>query len=197
MKAWMLVSLSVSTLACATSAANGGRTENRGPSEVFDLRPYLPLAEGNRWRFVGSLLSQPVDREISIVGQDGPWFIDSEGERFRFDSEGLRSPVRYLLRAPIKEGARWQVVISIDEIENYEITSTGVTIQVPAGKFSGCVKVVAQTRRGSTTVLFKEDTFCPNVGWVRIRTWVDIAGRGQAEQTILQLASYSLADRGK
>lgn len=186
----VLTLISLGTMVACAHAEPTPSGPTAGGTARLEAGTFLPLAEGNTWHFTGTLLGQPVDRTISIVGRDGPWYVDSEGERYMVDREGLRSPVRYLLRAPIEEGSSWQVVVSVSEIERYEVTATGATVNVPGGKFTGCIRVVGQTRRDKTTVLFKEDTLCPQVGWVRIRTWVDVAGRGQAEQSNLQLASF-------
>jgi hypothetical protein len=138
------------------------------------------------------MLGEAVDREVRIVGRDGPWYVDSEGERFMLDAEGLRSPVRYLLRAPIRAGESWSSVVSLTNTEHYEIAETGVVATVPAGQFHACVRVLARTRLDPTATLFKADTYCPRVGLVRIQVWVDAAGRGQLPQADLQLHAYRL-----
>lgn len=164
------------------------------PPPGYAVARFFPLAVGNAWRYVGSHLGEARDHEVRIVGRDGPWFVDSEGERFVVDQEGLRGSSRYLLRAPIQPGEDWSSVVSLSVTEHYEIIETGATATVPAGTFYGCVRVIGRVRINPTITLFKADTYCPGVGLVRIRTWLDAAGSGQVPQGEMQLAEYRIVE---
>jgi len=158
------------------------------------VAPYYPLQVGNEWRYRVKLLGESSTQTISILDQVDGWFRDSTGERFRVDRYGLRTPERYLLKGPIARGTRWSVVLSINSTEHYEISAVGVGVSVPAGNFRACLRVEGRNRVDERTTFFKEDTYCPTVGLVRVRTWVDVAGTGQVPQAEIELTSYSLKD---
>lgn len=194
----ILLLLSTTVLgACAHAPATEPAPARPRVAAGEAVAPFFPLAKGNRWRYRGHFPGQQVDQEIRILGRDGRWWVDSTGQRYAVDAEGLRSPERYLLKAPLAVGTRWKAVVSVSSTEHYEITETGVTASEPAGRFEGCVRVVARNRLDDRTTLFKEDTYCPRVGLVRLRTWMDVAGKGEIPQVRLDLVEYHLAGEGR
>src|ERR687887_136842 len=68
-----------------------------------DARLYYPLAVGNSWTYQSAGKRQT----ITIVGRDGPWFIDDHRGRLRYESDGVRDADRYLLRSPLAAGSKW------------------------------------------------------------------------------------------
>lgn len=186
-------------LACATPATKPVKREGEGkasgnaPSAEEAIAPFFPLAVGNAWTYRIQLMGERRRDRIEIGRAEGGWFYDNKGSAFRIDREGLRTKERYLLKAPLVRGNHWSSVLSLTSTEHYEIEETGVTVAVPAGTFHGCVVVRARNRMDDRTTMFKEDSYCPGVGLVRVRTWVDVAGKGTLPQAELRLEGFSRA----
>jgi hypothetical protein len=159
-------------------------------SSAGEVKALFPLAVGNRWSYRVSFLGASQDLSVSIVGNDGYVFQDSRGQRFRVDHDGLRDDQRYLLRTPLDRGKKWSAVIDITHTEFYEVEDVGVSVQVPAGGFAGCVRVQASTPESSEHILIAEQTYCPNVGLVRVVTFAEIDGKRGPPQVTQELVSY-------
>ncbi len=179
---------------CARGQKPDPETKPPTPPQGYSVAPFFPLEVGNTWRYKAHHLGETNEHEVRIVSREGAWFVDSEGERFLVDGEGLRGPDRYLLRAPLRPGEEWSSVVDLSVTEHYEITETGVSASVPAGTFHGCLRVVGRVRINPTITLFKQDTYCHSVGLVRVRTWLDAAAKGKIPQAELELVSYQLVD---
>lgn len=166
------------------------------PPPGLEVRPYFPLAVGNSWTYKGHLLGETVTHTVTIVAHRDGWFIDSEGQHYRLDGRGLRSRLRYLLQAPLAQGHTWTAVVSISSTEHYEIADTGVPAYVPAGHFTGCLRVLARNRHDARRTLFMESTYCRDVGLVHLRTWMQVAGQGAIPESELMLVRYHLVKPG-
>ena len=197
---YVLVALSLVATASLPGCAGRGQTRNAEihpvskPAPGLAAAPFFPLAIGNTWKYAGSHLGEDWEKKIEIVDREGAWYIDNQGERFLVDAEGLRGPTRYLLRAPIVPGEEWSAVVSLSHTEYYAITEIDVTATVPAGRFHGCVRVTGRLRVEPTANLFQTSTYCPGVGLVQVRSWIDAAGRGRIPQARMDLLEYRLAE---
>lgn len=174
-------------LACAEAPV---RPSFGDPSQGHEVKALFPLAVGNRWSYRVSFLGATQDLTVSIVGTDGFVFQDSRGQRFRVDHDGLRDDQRYLLRTPIDRGTKWSAVIDITHSEHYQIDEVGLSVEVPAGGFAGCVRVQARTLESAQHILMAEQTYCPGVGLVRVVTYAEIDGKRGPPQVRQDLVSY-------
>lgn len=187
----------IRTLAlCAALGLSGCRTaasDKPVPASPDDglLSPsaYYPLAVGNSWTY--QLLGQEHRETIQIVGRDGPWFLDDHKGRLRTDGEGVRDRDRYLLRAPLKAGAKWSAVENL-VVQRFEVTATEVSAVTRAGTFLHCVRVRnAQPLDKNQGSFVTEWTYAPKVGLVQLRQET-IGPTGKAvQQTSLELVAYS------
>src|SRR5438552_18979214 len=101
-----------------------------------DARAYYPLAVGNTWTY-----DVAGKREtITIVGRDGPWFLDDHRGRLRYESDGVRDGDRYLLRSPLSSGAQWSAVENL-VVQRFEVVSTDANVVTEAGTFTRCAVV--------------------------------------------------------
>jgi hypothetical protein len=94
---------------------------------------------------------RPELAELSIAGQ--------VRKRYYFEPGGVRSGQGgYLLKSPLSLNSQWT-----GDDGQVKVTSVDQSVDVPAGKFSGCIQTVEQAKlpgatRTTTTV------FCPGVG---------------------------------
>jgi hypothetical protein len=184
--------LLVAGAACARAPAAPSRAA--GPSD------YFPLAVGNEWVYRDESPALPPGhrgetRTVRIVDRtkDG-YYRDSERGELRADADCLHDRARQLLCAPIALGTSWASVVSVSSTERYEIASVGESVQTPAGKFPGCVKVRAHNRAAATADLVNEITYAPGVGPVRIETFAVVDGKATPQFRAL-LQSYRVGGR--
>jgi len=84
----------------------------------------------------------------------------------------------WLLRAPLLVGSRFP-----GESGPVEVTHIGLTVDVPAGRFSGCVETV---ERGSSATV--RTVFCPRIGITLFEVTTSKSGEIRREQA--ELSSY-------
>ena len=167
-------------LACSTAKpATKPASEKTGA----DARDYYPLAVGNSWTYQEQRSGK---REIiTIVGQDGPWFLDDHGGRIRYESDGVRDADRYLLRTPIAMGAKWSAVDNLI-VQRFEVTS----ITAQAGRFMGCAIVRNEQPIQKGGKFITEWTYAPKVGLARVTTFTVGPSGKELQQTQLDLVDY-------
>jgi len=163
---------------CATAPSASSKAGPAG-SRAAD---YFPLAVGNEWVWddVSPQLpagGRPSARTVKILERtaDG-YFRDNERTELRADGECVRDRLRRLLCAPLTAGTAWKSVVSVSSTERYEIVGVGERIDVPAGRFDGCVRVRAHNRAGAGSEHVMELTYAPGVGPVRLETWAVVDG---------------------
>lgn len=163
--------------ACATAPVAQNTAVAGGlPADFF------PLAVGNEW--VWDDLSpqlptggRPSARTVRIVERTADGFYrDNERTELRADGECVRDRLRRLLCAPLTAGSGWKSVVSVSSTERFEIAGVGETVETPAGRFAGCVRVRGHNRAGPTTEHVVELTYAPGVGPVRLETWALVDG---------------------
>jgi hypothetical protein len=186
--------LALAGLALACAHGSPAPVRPAGPAD------YFPLAVGNEWVFADESPSLPAasksrTRTVRIVSRDPEgYFVDSERGALRADADCLHDRERRLLCAPIETGRTWASVLSVSSTERYEIAAVGETVQTPAGRFAGCVRVRATNRAGPGAQLVLETTYAPGVGPVRIETFA-VVGATASLQVRAVLASYRLEGR--
>ncbi len=178
--------LALLLLLCACHAAPEAKPTPQGAAEVDPLQDahrYYPLAVGNSWTYEERRSGK---REtITIVGQDGPWFLDDHGGRIRYESDGVRDGDRYLLRTPVAPGAKWSSVENLI-VQRFEVISTSARV----GDFKDCAVVRNEQPLKNGGRFVTEWTYAPKVGLAQIETST-VDGRGAKQvQTQLQLVDY-------
>jgi hypothetical protein len=174
--------LLAATVACKSAPAPQA---DSGQSE--DATRYYPLAVGNSWTY--TLRGSDKRETISIIGQDGPWFIDDHRGRLRYEADGVRDADRYLLHSPLAAGAKWSAVENL-VVQRFEVTSTSASAVTEAGTFTHCAVVRNEQVLPKGGKFVTEWTYAPKVGMIQVVTsTVDQKGQ-QQEQTRLQLVAY-------
>ncbi len=149
--------------ACAASAPPATAT---GPAQVeTELTRFVPFANDTVFSYETYIEDtnehglavfefkrpRPELAELSIAGQ--------VRKRYYFEPAGVRSGQGgYLLKSPLTLAAQWS-----GDDGQVRVTATNQSVDVPAGKFSGCLQTVEQAQLGAATR--KTTTvFCPGVG---------------------------------
>jgi hypothetical protein len=157
--------VSVLVLAFGCAAAPQGKVQAPQSLAVTEVARYLPLENNTVFSYETYIEDtnehglavfeiarpRPELAELSIAGQ--------VRKRYYFEPGGVRSGQGgYLLKSPLSLNSQW----AGDDGE-VKVTSVDQSVDVPAGKFSGCIQTVEQAKlpgatRTTTTV------FCPGVG---------------------------------
>jgi hypothetical protein len=147
-----------------------------GPDRISpeDPRVYYPLDPGWKWAYDVQQDGDQILAIYSVASREGDRAVIETSERrldYVFKPDGIvrgnaMGPPDYVLKAPIKMGARWPVAGG-----EAQITAVGATVEVIAGRFPDCI-VVEEIRAEYTT----RTTFAPGVGPVKID--LDAAGEG-------------------
>src|SRR6266545_5160037 len=161
---------------------------------------YFPLSVGNEWVYRDESPALPSDRRgtqrtVRILERtnDG-YYRDSERGELRADPDCLHDRSRRLLCGPLIRGTTWTSVVSVSSTERYEIAAVGETVETPAGKFDGCVRVRAHNRAAPGTDHVLEITYAPGVGPVRIETFA-VIGAAATPQVRALLEKYRVGGR--
>jgi hypothetical protein len=152
---------------------------------------YYPLNVGNSWTYEVDMLGSKQSQQISIVGQENGLFKDSAGNELQVDAFGIRDQKRYLLRAPLEVGTKWNNVVSVSSYEQYQIIEAGQDCQSPAGQFHDCMVVEGKNRIEGDKTLVLTLTFAPHVGITSVVTELEAEGK-HIPQTRLQLTAYTV-----
>ncbi len=161
---------------------------------------------------------EPAWRRRTLDGNDYGLRVDETGI-YRVASKNALDPApksdvdrRYVLRLPIAVGTQWQastlpyVLARTNEVPQalrhfvkpitmvYRIDALGEQVEVPAGRFGGCVRVRARNRADAATDHILEITYAPGVGPVRLETVVVVSGKSTPQVKAL-LQRYKVQGR--
>ncbi len=182
------------------SARLGGPWGERALAALLSCPDFFPLPPRAKWTFVDTLSGgENMRLEVRIVRSSGgirglmkgsffageTRFRDDKREVVKEDwgiweeKDGGRKPI---LRFPFQKGHSWTASENGSSVR-YDVVADGLTVEVKAGKFTGCLKVKSRTA-GFPSWVF--DYYCPGVG--RIKTSVGAPG---VENPNTELASYT------
>jgi hypothetical protein len=152
------------------AASSGTRAERYFPLVDGYVYLYATAAEGGE----GGLLVARVRRSSERAGE---LRFPSGAARFQYTAEGVVrvEPGAFVLKEPLEVGTTWPG----EHGGKARIIAVDVTIEVPAGRFSGCVQTLEE-RLGDRPARYVS-TFCPDVGVVSL----EAAGGASYEKAAL------------
>jgi len=185
----LLAATLLHVVGCAGPATTGDApvTDDRwAPGRFF------PLAVGNRWVYRTKFGKTVEENVVTIDRQEGAVYRDSRGSVLGLDPAGVRDERRFLLKAPLTPGARWQSTVEIGRVEEYLVVGVDEEVSVPAGTFHGCVLVRGKSAVDAATELEIEWSYAPGVGLVKMETTAILAKKERVPQTVIELTSYKV-----
>jgi hypothetical protein len=146
-----------------------------GATSGTEAERFFPLVHGYIWQYATS--SDEGDRGVLLVrahrtdARRGELRTSSSARRIEYTSEGvqLSGLAVFILKTPLALGTTWNG----EQGGVARITEVNATVDVPAGRFGGCV--VAVEERGGDQPVRYETTFCPDVGIARLTVEAGLA----------------------
>ena len=146
------------------SAQKPGATGDDAQPVISDVQRYLPLTANTVFAFITEV-ENTGEKGVLMMSIDRPrpehavLMVGGKAQRLEIVPEGVRLATGgWLLKAPLSEGATFR-----GQFANVVVKSTNKSVEVPAGRFTGCIETVEEgvaVKKRVTTV------FCPDVGIV-------------------------------
>lgn len=154
-------------------------------------RRLYPLAEGYVWSYdIDTGPGEPtlaITRVTAVI--DARVEVSSGGDPIVYElrDEGIFQPATdtWLLKAPVREGAEWSAAGG----RIARVTSTSETIEVPAGRFDGCVRV---EEGGGDAGKLVTTVYCPDVGPVYLEVQQQLVTTEAPVRAVSRMLGYNL-----
>jgi hypothetical protein len=177
--------LAIASSSCAT--APQGAPAAAPTRVVTELSRFLPL-ENNTVLSYETYIEETNERGIAVfeIKRPRPELAELSlagqvRKRYYFEPAGVRSGQGgYLLKSPLALNSEWT-----GDDGKVRVTGIEETVDVPAGKFSGCLRTVEEAKfaaatRKTTTV------FCPGVGITVLEIEAEQEGTSVLERLLLK-----------
>jgi hypothetical protein len=161
----LFVAAALLVAACGGGAASQGSAPATGSAPVIsDVQRYMPLEANTVYAFQTEIENSGEHGVLMMhVDRPGPGAatltVGGKAQRLSIVPEGIRLETGgWLLKAPLREGGTFK-----GQFGTVTVRSTDKSVEVPAGKYTGCVETVEESvavQKRVTTV------FCPNIGIV-------------------------------
>jgi hypothetical protein len=190
--AWLSLMPALACIGCA--AAPAAPASPPPPAAVSELTRYVPFENDTVFSYETYIEDsnergiavfeikrpRPELAELSLAGQ--------VRKRYYFEPAGVRSSQGgYLLKSPLALNAEWT-----GDDGQVKVTSVNSNVDVPAGKFTGCLQTVEDAKLGAATR--KTTTvFCPGVGI----TVLEIAAEQEGMSVLQRLSLKAFGPRFK
>jgi hypothetical protein len=173
----------LTALACGGAPAKAPEAKKAPAGEIERFMPladdtvysYETFSEGSGERGVLVLRvrrPRPELAELDVAGRVQRLTVSASG--LELTSGG------HLLLAPLREGAEW-----LGDFGKVRVTAVNRTVEVPAGRFSGCLETVEELV--SPEVKKRTKTlYCPEVGITERETEGEAAGQYARERIVLK-----------
>lgn len=175
----------VTSIALASAAGCGAASPSAPPQDVWtappvghpdassglDIERFFPLVDGHIYNYTTMGESGDTGMLIARVSRtsesSGELRFPSGAKRFEYTPEGVRiasgsGAGAFVLKTPLSAGTAWRG----EHGGQARIDAVDVSIQLPAGDFTGCLRTVEE--RGGDLPARYTTVFCPDVGVVSL-----------------------------
>jgi hypothetical protein len=180
----------------AACGAQGGLADQGATGVKLPESPvsrYLPLVDGTMWAYDAEADDDPSNKGMFVTRAKrliGPRFslISSQGSHVvevRSDGIAYADGGVYLLKAPLVVGTEWPG----EGGTKVRVSSVDRVVEVPAGKFVGCVETIEETPSSSgkePPAKRVTTTYCPDVGIAVLHAEAWDRGRREGERATLR-----------
>jgi hypothetical protein len=187
------IALALAPLACGSKGADSARAPEGSALPESPVSRYFPLVDGTMWAYDAESDDDPSNKGMFVTRAKrviGPRFslISAQGAHaveVRADGIVQVENSVYLLKAPLAVGAEWPG----EGTAKVRVTSIDRQVDVPAGKFVGCVETIEETPSSTdrqTPEKRVTTTYCPDVGIALLHAEVWDGAHRQGERAKLR-----------
>lgn len=197
-------------VAALAQGCASGKSAQQAPPKAENRAPaFYPLQVGNRWTYDELAMGKVHNTwQATISQQASPtrWVQDitlvQEGKTPRparqvleVRPRGIFDGTRYVLEEPVTLGKKWMTVLDVSTAERFEIVGVDEVVEVPAGRFTGCVRVRNTITDPGKVVQLTEPVFCRDVGMVETRIRVQKPGKPDIVVSHMRLLRFEREGR--
>lgn len=182
-----LIGLELLILLAGCGGGPAAQNESKlGPTKpsITDVERYMPLKADTVYAFE-TMTENSGEKGVLMMHVDRPrpnqavLTVGGKAQRLELEPQGIRlSTGGWLLKAPLQPAAHFK-----GQFGEVVVRSIDATVEVPAGKFSGCVETIeesAAVKKRVTTV------FCPDIGIVSLDAEGSIGDDYGRERAVLR-----------
>jgi hypothetical protein len=177
-------------LVCISACAS---SPSARPAQALTPQRLYPMHQGGVWSYdVDPGDGSNVLAITRVKEADATHALVQGGEattRYELREDGIYRSERggYLLKAPIAIGAQWPSGAGMQAT----VRAIDLTLEAPAGRFTGCVEVLEQGAASGATI---STVYCPEVGPVQVISSMDLTLGGRSTVRVTaRLRGYSVA----
>lgn len=188
----VMIAITLPGVGCGPAAPAAGASSGGAPpppepvaaTSGWAIERFFPLIDGHVYQYV--TMNDAGERGLIVArvrrasAAEGELILPSGTKRFAYTSQGviLKESGKFVLGGSLAVGASWPG----EHGGLARVVAVPVTVEVPAGSFSGCVQTLEE-RLGDRPVRYVS-TFCPDVGLVALEA------SGGASYEMAELRSY-------
>jgi hypothetical protein len=174
-------------LACGCGASPAAQNNSKlGPTKpaITDIERYMPLKADTVYAFETSIENSG-EKGVLMMHVERPranqavLTVGGKAQRLEIAPQGIRlANGGWLLKAPLQVAAHFR-----GQFGEVVVRSTDATVDVPAGRFTGCVETIEESpavKKRVTTV------FCPDIGIVSLDAEGSIGDEFGRERALLR-----------
>ena len=174
------------------AGCGGASTERSGREGAVTPDRLYPMEEGHVWAWqVEDGEGLRALAQSRVVVRDGTRAVVEQngGQRivYQVRPEGIfRQDLGvWLLKAPLRAGASWPGASG----RTARITATDAAVEVPAGRFEGCLRVEEEGGQDGRRIV---TVYCPDVGPVLVETSIGLPAAGRQVRVTARLLGHAV-----
>ena len=163
--------------ACATAPG----AKKLGPAPI----EYWPLDGRATYQFTATGFGGTSRKTVRVRPLGDGWFRMGPGQRLRHDADGLFDGERYLIRRPLRVGAKWSGVPRPGVIERFMVVRVDASCRPAHPMATRCLVIEARQKVGAQTLLTRW-WYGHRVGLLRVEVFIQQVSGALKLQTRLE-----------